>query len=421
MAGKVAVFHPGTQHSWQTAQALQDLDRLAFYATSIFYQPDRWPYRIERYLPERYGQRVHAEFRRFSHPALDPRLVRTSGLSEWLERVAQRGGLRRLARTIDAIGNRAFARSLRSEVALASPFALWGYSGSSLDAFRAAKEQGRLRVLDRTIGDWRVYNAALDEVHERYAEFFPTSGWRISQAQIDRDDAEYALADVIVTGSPFAAETVRHAAADRSVAERVRVLNYCFDERLFGTLPPPIPRSSSGAIRFLFLGQAGVRKGIHLILKVFERVPSSAATLTVVGDLQVPPAVWARYADRVTYRATVARADVPRLLQDHDILLFPTYFEGGGIVLYEALAAGNGLIQSSHAALAVTKETGILLSELSEEALLAAVSAAIDDRARVEHWRQAAHSEAVRYGFAQYRAGVARVLDVLDERQAQRS
>ena len=71
-AMKVAVFHPGTQHSWQTALALQDLDRLAWYATSIFYRPHHFPYWLERVMPGAIGRRLHAEFVRFSHPRLDP-------------------------------------------------------------------------------------------------------------------------------------------------------------------------------------------------------------------------------------------------------------------------------------------------------------------------------------------------------------
>ena len=102
---KVAVFHPGTQHSWQTALALQQLDRLAWFATSIFYQPDRLPYRLERILPGQLGARLGREFRRFSHPLLDPALVRTSGLTEWLERIASRAGQRQLARWLDRFGN----------------------------------------------------------------------------------------------------------------------------------------------------------------------------------------------------------------------------------------------------------------------------------------------------------------------------
>ena len=69
---KVAVFHPGTQHSWQTALALQQLERLEWYATSIFYQPDKWPYRLEKILPRALGAKASREFRRFNHPLLDP-------------------------------------------------------------------------------------------------------------------------------------------------------------------------------------------------------------------------------------------------------------------------------------------------------------------------------------------------------------
>ena len=81
---KLGVFHPGTQHSWQTALALQQLGRLEFFATTIFYQPDRWPYRLERILPAPLGRRLHAEFQRFRFDALDPALVQTAGVAEWL-------------------------------------------------------------------------------------------------------------------------------------------------------------------------------------------------------------------------------------------------------------------------------------------------------------------------------------------------
>lgn len=418
MAERIAVFHPGTQHSWQTSLALQQLGLLEFYATSIFYQPDRWPYRIECYLPGALARRAHREFSRFSHPALDPALVETSGLAEWLERVAARVGARRLAAEIDKVGNRRFAAALRSRIRSRRAFGLWGYSGSSGDAFRAAEGRGRLRILDRTIGDWRSYNMLMAPVEQDYPEFFPASGWRVGQAQIDRDDEEYALADTILTGSPFAADTVRQSAADAAARGRVRVLEYCYDELLFAAMPPPRPTPRDQPVRFAFLGQAGPRKGIHLVLKVFDRIPASAATLTIIGDQQVPAATFARYADRVTHIATVPRADVPALLAAHDVLLFPSYFEGAGLVLYEALAAGMAIIQSRNAAPAATPDTGIMLPELSEAALEAAVMTAIEDRARLEGWRAAAQGAAEAYTFAGYRDRIAGLLADLDARPA---
>ncbi len=415
MSQQIAVFHPGTQHSWQTALALQQLDRLAFYATSIFYQPDRWPYRIERYLPERFQRRVHAEFRRFSHPRLDSALVRTFGVEEWAERIAQRAGLRDIARRIDAFGNRRFSAALSRTIAAPGKFALWGYDSSSLGAFRLGREAGRRLILDRTIGDWRTYNSLMDAVYQDYSDFFPGPEYRVGQAKIDRDDAEYALADVILTGSPFAADTVRRHAADSDVASRVRVLNYNYDEALFANTPVQRPLTPGVPLRFLFLGQAGPRKGIHLVLKVFERIPASAARLLVVGDMQVPADIFARYADRIDYRPTVARADVPAIMAQSDVLLFPSYFEGSALSLLEALASGMAVIQSANAGIGtVNNKTGLILPRIDEQALYDAVMTAVDDRRGVEAWRAAAPAAAADYTFARYRDNIAIMLADLD-------
>jgi glycosyltransferase involved in cell wall biosynthesis len=98
----------------------------------------------------------------------------------------------------------------------------------------------------------------------------------------------------------------------------------------------------------------------------------------------------------------------------HDVLLLPSYFEGAGIVLYEALAAGCALIQSDRCADAVTPDTGLLLPEVSTEALLSAMETAIRERDRLDHWRAHAQAEARRYSFANYRANIAALLESLE-------
>lgn len=407
-AMQVAVFHPGTQHSWQTALALQQLGRLAWYATSIFYQPERWPYRLERLIP-----RLHGEFRRFGHPGLDPALVRTTGLAEWAERIAARGGLRGLAQRIDAWGNARFVGQLAGDIAGPGQFALWGYNGSSRTSFELAKQHGRTCILDRTNGDFRVYNAMMQEVAERYGDWFLPIEREVAARDIANDQREYELADRILVGSPFAAGTIRQACPDPAISAKLQVLNYCYDEALFEGIAPPRPVDRTRPVRFLFLGLAIPRKGVHHVLEAIARLPANVAELTIVGDLKVPPKAFAPYADRVTYRPTVARADVPAIMAAHDVLLLPSYFEGAGIVLYEALAAGCALIQSDRCADAVTPDTGLLLPEVSTEALLAAMETAISDRDRLDHWRAHAQAEARNYSFANYRANIAALLDGL--------
>lgn len=407
---QVTVFHPGTQHSWQTALALQQLGRLESFRTSIFYQPDKFPYRLERLLPAPLAKRAAAEFRRFSHPGLDPALVHTVGLAEWAERIAARAGLRGLAQTIDRVGNRQFVRHLAGSIRSDREFALWGFNGSSLSSFELAKQVGRTCILDRTNGDFRIYNAMMDEIAERYGDWFLPIERKVAEADIAADEREYRMADAILVGSPFAARTIREAAPDPAIHAKLRVLNYCYDEALFGNMPPPVPAAKTAPVRFLFMGLAIPRKGIHHVLEAIARIPRSEAELTIVGDLKIPPGMFAPYADRVTWIPPVARADVPAIMARHDVLVLPSYFEGAGIVLYEALAAGCALIQSDRCALAVTPETGLMLESVDTDAVEAAMRAAISDRERLASWRAAAPVEAQNYTFARYRENIAELL-----------
>jgi len=412
-AMKVGLFHPGTQHSWQTARALQELDALAFFATSIFYDPDRWPYRIERYLPGPIARRFHAEFRRFAASGIDPRLVRTHGLFEWVERLCNRAGMLQLAKRIDRFGNRRFVRALAPAITGAEPFALWGYNASSLESFRLARSVGRTCILDRTIGDFRPYNRAMAAIRGEYGDFFLPGEHAIRDKVIERDDAEYRAADVIVVGSEFAAQTVRDGAGDADIARKLRVLPYCYDEALFAGLPASRP-AREGPVRFLFLGQLSPRKGVHLALEAIARLPRDAATLTLVGPMAIPARTFERFADRVEYRPAVARADVPGIMAAHDVFLMPSYFEGAGIVLYEALAAGMGIIQSGMCAEVATPDTGLYLDRLDTAALVAAMESVIADRAMLAGWRAHAQAKARQYAFAGYRDRIGALLAELD-------
>ncbi len=406
---KVAVFHPGTQHSWQTALALQQQGKLAWYATSIFYQPARWPYRLERWLPGAVGAWLSKEFSRFSQPRLDPTLVRTSGAAEWLERLVARVGWLTLARRIDDYGNRRFVGQIAADLRSSERFALWGYNGSALTTFELARQQGRICILDRTVGDYQAYNALMDQIAERYGEWFLPAERHIPPAQIADAAREFKLANAILVGSPHAAETIRQRQSP-DIAAKLTVLPYCYDEELFAAAPAPTPIKPDEPVRLLFVGQVNPRKGIHHLLEAIMRIPASLATLTIVGELRVPRAVFARYADRITYLPTVPRADIPGIMAQHHVLVFPSYFEGSALSLIEALAAGLAIVQTPAAGNGVTPETGLMLERPDTELLHAALLDVISDRDRLQRWRVAAQAEAPRYSFANYRANVATLL-----------
>lgn len=402
---RVGVFHPGTQHSWQTARALQELDQLAWYATSIFYRADKWPYKAASWVPSSLGNTLRREFKRFYHPGLNPDLVRTFGVHEWVERLLTRADLRSLAARVNESGNRAFGKNVCSLLTSDPVSAVWGYDTTARQAFEYAKEQGVRRVLDVTIGDPRVYNRIMLDVYKQFPEFFLSKDFCIGSKRIDLLDEEYDLADSILVGSDFSKETITDRTVRPDLVNKVQVLNYCYDDMFFDRVPER-RKNCDGPIKFLFLGQAGPRKGIHLLLKAFSKIPPAAASLLIVGDLQVPAETFAKYRDRVILMPTVPRSQVRDILANSDCLVLPTYFEGAGIVLYEALASGIGIIQSRNAALAAAPNVGLIIPELTEAALHSALMTVIDDRKRLLDWQHAAKAEANHYTFANYRQAV---------------
>lgn len=409
----VAVFHPGVQHSWQTATALQQLGLLEFFATSIFYNPDAWPYRIEKFLPASLRAKVHREFSRFEHRALDPRDVQTVGLYEWAERMLARAGMSGLARKVDRIGNRRFASLLEDRIRGPRPFALWGFNASSLESFQAARAAGRTTILDRTIGDWRYFNHVMQTAAEKYGDWFVDGFNLIDREIIDRDEAEYAASDVILCGSDYCAQTVREWSTTPGVAEKVRVLPYCFDEALFANAPASQPVDRNKPVRFIFVGQINIRKGVHHVLEAFAQLPPGSAELTLVGQMSITRKAFAPFRDRVTYLPTVPRAAIPQIMAEHHAIIFPSYFEGSSLSLLESLASGLAVVQTPQAGNGVTADTGILMDRPDTELTLAAMLQLIEDRDRLDHYRAHAQAEARNYSFARYRENIAALLRTL--------
>lgn len=397
---KVGVFHPATQHSWQTALAFQESGDLGWYASSIFYDPTRWPYKVERCLPTPLREPLHREFRRRSHPFLNPRHVRQFGFYEWAETAATRMRYRTLAHWLNVKGNRQFGKDVIGLIQREPVDVVWGYDTSSLEVFQWAKKEGILCVLDQTIGHPSTYNRVMRTEQEIHPEFFARSFQPHSREWIERQNEEAALADLIVCGSSFCAETL---VANGCPAEKIRVVPYGFDDKLFAL---PIERSLSPGktLQFLFLGAITARKGAAYLLEAFRQIDPARARLKLVGLIDIPLMTYARYARRVEHVPQIARAEIgPHLLQA-DCFVFPSLFEGSAVVLYEACGAGLGILQSESAGYgACPGVNGIRWDQVSVEAIVQTVEFVLQNPDVLVRWQQASIDMRSQYTWNRYR------------------
>lgn len=129
------------------------------------------------------------------------------------------------------------------------------------------------------------------------------------------------------------------------------------------------------------------QKGLDVLLDAFSRIPPPAR-LVIAGDGPLRPALERRaaapdLAGRV--RLLGPRADAAAVMAALDLFVLPSRWEGFGLVLLEAMAAGRPIVASRVSAIPeVVAEggTALLVPPDDPAALAAAMRALLDDPAR---------------------------------------
>ena len=399
---RIGVFHPGAQNSWQRAFAAQEAGVLAWYLSTVQVADEGRARRLAGALPGAPGRALTRELDRRCCPALDPALLRRAGTSELVEIALRRLGRGRAAAAVNRWGNARFARHVIARAEAEPVDLLWTHNDSALESFVWAKARGIRCVLDQSIGHPAALAAVLAADRARYPALYRDAPPPPGRREIARADAELAHADLVLVGSGYARGTLE---ARGVPAAKIRRVAYGADEAIWGA-PSSRPPLAGRPLEVLFVGTVQPRKGVGALVEAFAGIDPRLARLTLLGRLEVPRDVLAPLADRAVHRPPVPRREVVPAMARADVLILPSLCEGGGIVLYEAQAAGLALIQSAQASVIVRHgETGLLLPEVSAAAIRDAVLALAQDPAGLAAMQVAAASVRTR-GWADYRAEV---------------
>jgi glycosyltransferase involved in cell wall biosynthesis len=111
--------------------------------------------------------------------------------------------------------------------------------------------------------------------------------------------------------------------------------------------PDDLPVRPVDGLRLVFFGRLVFWKGADMVLDVFAEVKKNTpwAELWIIGDgpdrsrLQRHAEVLG-ICGAVTFHGWVAREECPRLLSQCDVLLYPSVFDCGGVVVLEAMSLG---------------------------------------------------------------------------------
>ncbi len=159
-----------------------------------------------------------------------------------------------------------------------------------------------------------------------------------------------------------------------------------------GTDPAPRATGSGGTPAILTVGALVPRKGYTVLVQALARLRALAWTCRIVGATDRDPAEAARIAaaiadcglaDRIAVTGRLPAEALERSFAQSDIFVLPSFHEGYGMVLSEALARGLPIVATRAGAIpdTVPADTGLLVEPGDVAGLAAALERLLSDAA----------------------------------------
>jgi glycosyltransferase involved in cell wall biosynthesis len=255
---------------------------------------------------------------------------------------------------------------------------VYAYEDGAIQSFKIAKSLGLKRFYDLPIGYWRSSQNFLNLEREKWPEWQSTlTGLIDSQVKLSNKDKEIQEANCIFVASSFTASTLQEFPGKLPPVE---IIPYGF---------PPVNNTrnyhsfdNGRRIKILFVGSLSQRKGIADLFQAVEDL-SSKVELTIVGAKPNTTCVALENALlKHRWIPSLSHDKILKLMAENDVFIFPSLFEGFGLVITEAMSQGTPVITTERTAgpdLIVNDENGWLIEAGSSSQLKNAILKLIDN------------------------------------------
>ncbi|QHT65766.1 glycosyltransferase family 4 protein [Rhodocytophaga rosea] len=349
----ILVSHPSRQHVHQLCYALQQKGYLNKFTTSIWYKPDSFPFTIVPSLPSFFKKRLTGYLLKRYFKPLNNDLIYIFPYSEFIYRVLSIIFKKENVRWI-SYSDRLYDWYVSRQITKEKVNIVIGYENASLLTFKAAKNSGKITVLDLA----QVHHKLIEKLRDEYTDFRKTLSSDTLFAETNSLKTEhYKYTDYVFTLSTFARQTLVDAGFPES---RIYTLNLGFDPNNFALKSQ---YNTSATFKLLFAGTLTKRKGIHLFLEALRQLSLPDIQLTLVGPVADAQDVLDLYEGEYVHIPFLPHNELVTYYQNADVFIFPSYLDGWAMVVLEAMACGTPVIISENTGAkdAVAKGGGFII------------------------------------------------------------
>jgi len=322
-------------------------------------------------LPGAKAEASRLRRRRFEPLADAPKIQ--GRLGEWSRLLRRKLGLGDEQMMYDA--NDWLMQTMARAARRSSVTAVHSYEDCSLEQFREAKRLGKQCIYDMPIGYYPWWEEKQKQLAREFADWVPEGGLPSSRyVRPEQKIKEMELADLVLVACSFVEKTIREFWPEKKIALAPYGVDGGFwapvgaqhgawsgehggEERGAGS------REQGGEeqerlrdektkglrddkVRFIYAGGCSIRKGIPVLLEAWEKAQLRDAELTLVGSWQLADSKLKELPRGVNFLGPVGPERLRELYRESDVFVFPSFFEGFGLVILEAMACGLPVIAS---------------------------------------------------------------------------
>lgn len=293
--------------------------------------------------------------------------------------------------------------TMRRECSRARVSMVHSYEDCSLWQFEQARKLGKACIYDMPIGYYPAWERTQAELARKYYDWLPAGGLASGRyVRPDQKSREMELADLVMVPSRFVEKTILAYHPRKKVARAAYGVDLDFWR-------PGAGVKAQGPLRFVFAGQVSLRKGIPVLLAAWKAAALADAELELVGAWQLADARRACLPRGVSWTPPCSREALREKFQAADVFVFPSFFEGFGLALLEAMSCGLPAIATDATAGPdiFTSSSGRLIATGDLDALVESLRWFAANRAQLPALSLAARKQAETCTWEDYRRRVA--------------
>ena len=339
---RIIVAHPGRQHSFRVATALQHYDMLDHYATTVYDKDSSILMKVAKLFL--HGDELRRANKRKCPDVDDEKVLQFYELFGLLNLLLIRLDKKQLKqRKFGKWHAKLFQKKLANYIIKNHIKYVISYDTNSTVLFDILRDKAPdvIRIIDNAHPCrnflYKVYNDKL-ESSGPFVKTYEACGYLLDKDKADLFGKEAKKADIHIVASTFSKQATMFNGI---------VAPYGVDNKAFH----PWEKDYSHGLKVLFVGEINQRKGIYQILEAAKSLHPEGVEFNLIGTgIELAPDLYKPYEQYVNFLGRVSFERLQEMYGTSHIFVFPSMGEGFGLVIPEALSSGLPVIASTNCA-----------------------------------------------------------------------